>query len=243
MLLFALYFALPTSAQETIPIGEIITITVTADTPARLQFDAEIGLYYRITTQALTDEFDSVVALIAPDEVQVAYADDYILEDGTLSRDAQIERFAAIYDAPYTIRVDSFNGVTEGDVEVLVEVIDPFDLETDVDDAIITLTVTAEEHAVISLPQTFDAGIVQTITVRDASGNLDPILRLKNVDGELLAHNDDHTTADTTLSPFDARVSNFTVPEDGEYIIEVVDFIGNAGKFVIQIGQEIQTSP
>lgn len=244
IIVFTLIWILPTSAQQSIAVGEILTVTVTANEPAFLQFEAEANTYYRISTEALTDEFDTVVALIAPDTIQVAYEDDVVLEDGTISRNAVIKRYEAIYNDVYTIRVDSFNGATDGEVAVTIEAIDPYEVETDTDDdSTITLTVTVDENMIISLPQEFDAGITQTITVRDASGNLDPIVRLTNSDGEILARNDDHTSADTSLSPFDARISNFVVPNTGEYIIEVVDFIGNAGKFVIQIEVDSQTSP
>ncbi len=63
------------------------------------------------------------------------------------------------------------------------------------------------------------AGDVVTIGLQARNGTLDPVLYLLDAAGTQLAENDDAGT-DTT----DALISEFTLPEDGRYIIIATHF-------------------
>lgn len=68
------------------------------------------------------------------------------------------------------------------------------------------------------------AGQVITITmIAEGGAGLDPLLRLQNVNGTVLAENDD---ADDTTLGRDAQIVDFRLPSTGTYIIEAAQFDG-----------------
>lgn len=61
------------------------------------------------------------------------------------------------------------------------------------------------------------AGDLVTITMKNESGNLDPLVRLLTLDGKQIAVNDNATGAG--LKKSDAQIARFKLPADGYYII------------------------
>lgn len=243
----ALVFVSATASAQTVLVAnDPTTVTITADAPAILQFEAQAGDVVSLNTQALPDAtddentLDTTIALIAPDDTQLAYNDDTHLADATgtmaIERNAQLQAVVLPQDGQYRVRVDSFNGVSEGDVDVTLTFDDPFAAqiieETD-DTVIITLMLPAS--AIYSYPIALEAQTRMTITARDTSGTLDPIIQVRDSAGNIVVQNDDHTTPLVSLNVLDAQVTNWPVPEADEYIIEVVDFAGQAGTLQLTI--------
>ena len=75
------------------------------------------------------------------------------------------------------------------------------------------------------------AGQALTITMRPASGTLDPRLRLLGPDGALLAENDD---ADDPALGSSAQLARVTLPQAGVYTLEAGRFTG-AGRYTLTV--------
>lgn len=234
-----------TSAQE-MPMlqpGTPITLTLTADAPALLQFEGQAGAVVSLSAAAVEGDeaaLDTTLAVIAPDGAQIAYDDDThrISDTGEtlIERDAQLPALRLPLDGVYTVRVDSFNGVSEGAVRVSLRVVaDPFaqQIETTGDTTRIALTLPAQ--AVYQRRLSLEAGAQVTITARDTAGTLDPLLRLRDAQGDIVAQNDDHATGDPSLNVLDAQITAWTVPAGGDYTLEVLDFVGAAGTLHLTI--------
>ena len=80
------------------------------------------------------------------------------------------------------------------------------------------------------------AGQALTITMRPASGTLDPRLRLLGPDGALLAENDD---ADDPALGISAQLARVTLPQAGLYTLEAGRFAG-AGRYALTV---VEVSP
>jgi predicted nucleic acid-binding Zn-ribbon protein len=82
----------------------------------------------------------------------------------------------------------------------------------------------------------FNANELVTITALSQTPDFDTRLRLENLAGEALARNDDLESFDILPDVTDAQISNFIVPETGEYQIEVRAFSANqTGEFILMI--------
>ncbi len=91
-------------------------VTLSADGPVRVPL--MIPENTRVTITALGfDEVDTVLTLVNDAQQVVAYSDDRMIND-ELVRDAQL-----VYDqaGEYVLLVDSFNGVSVGRVELVIE--------------------------------------------------------------------------------------------------------------------------
>lgn len=75
------------------------------------------------------------------------------------------------------------------------------------------------------------AGQALTLTIRPASGTLDPQLRLVGPDGALVAENDD--AADPALGS-SAQLARVALPQAGTYTVEAVRFTG-AGSYTLAV--------
>lgn len=73
-----------------------------------------------------------------------------------------------------------------------------------------------------------------TITMLTQDGSLDPLLRVYDPNGNLLAENDD---AEDTALGFDAQIVDLQLPFNGEYIIEAGRFDGE-GSYLLRIESE-----
>lgn len=216
------------TAQETIEPNTPVTITL-GDDPAWLTYNGQAGEYITITTLTTASDTapDTTLEVLYPDGQRLNYNDDTILPDGNLKGDASIDNLLLPMDGNYQIRVDSFNGVTAGDVEVLL---------TQSDTTLDGLT--SDEHTIMRgdiqfgfpLTTTIDlkADTIVSIITRDTSGTLDPVLRVYAGD-DLLAFNDDHNTDNPTLDMLDAHISTLTLADDTSLSIVVTDFLGRAG--------------
>ncbi len=205
------------------------------DSPFWLSFEGNQGDRVTITTGTVNAEspVDTTLELLSPDNQRLAYADDVLLDDGTWDSHAQLVAIDLPESGTYLLRVDSFNGVSEGEVEVLL-VIDDLSLTIIDEDNITTIQATIKQNEVIQIEQFFEADSDITVRVKDVSGQLDPVLIIRDTDGTILHVSDDHKSDTLTLNRLDAQLT-FVVPDDGDYIIEIRDYLGHAGALEVLI--------
>jgi hypothetical protein len=128
----------------------------------------------------------------------------------------------------YVIRVQAFNGAQTGAVDVLLTT-RPRLLPCEPGEY------TLAAQTVTTCQLELEAGDRLTLTVRDTSGTLDPVLRLYDADRHLVALNDDHATFSTTLNVFDAALFDYQVTVTGRYDVQISDFSGAAGAFELSL--------
>jgi len=233
IVLLCLIFVLPSQAQERLVPGEPLTIALSAEAPTELTFSAEADEVITLETQTTgADAPDTIVWLLNPDARKIAYHDDTVLPDGSIQRDATLRDLLLRESGVYTVRVDSFNGVSTGTVTILLEKHprDRAQAEATADGLRLTVDLAAGSVFRYALD---DAMNTATITARDLSGTLDPVLQVFDAAGERIAQNDDHASADTRLNTLDAQI------RDTENVAEIAvwDFLGRAGtlEIIIQV--------
>lgn len=206
------------------------TVSITGDSRESITFTVdELALYVRLSVESLSEEIDPVVWIVDSRKRLLAYNDN--VDEGT---HAKIDNLYLLPDS-YTIFIDSFNGVSEGDVIVSLEIVDPFDMALRSSETSILINAFLPEDTVFSYDFPAKANDIITVTVRDVSGSLDPYLTIYDESGNLLIVNDDHQSTDLSLNIFDSRITEWDVPADGNYRIEVHDFSGNSGQFALTV--------
>ena len=225
-------------------------VRITPEEPALLTYEGRAGEFIDLTARSLPAEdaaedappFDSVISVLGPNLRKIAYNDDsHILEaDGSISiqRDAQIRQLRLPRDGSYTIRVDSFNGVSSGQVEILLSESTRFDETIADSDGQTRIDLTLPERAVYAYSFDLAASESLTISAIDPGTGIDPVLLLRNADGEIMAFNDDHGSMVLDLNVLDARLS-FTAEETGRYTLEAWDFLGSPGSLRILIQRSV----
>lgn len=210
----------------------VITLTGGAG-PVDLPVEVRDGEQITITARSLAADPIDVTLELLRDDRRVAFNDDHSTDiAGLASLDAAIVDFVPPAAGTYTLRIDSFNGAQSGDVEVSVQsspLVPPCDTPRQ------RVHVAANQISACWLQ--LDAGTALTISARDVSGTLDPVVALLDANSTVLASNDDHGSADLTLNVLDAKIAGYVVPADGEYTIQVRDFGSAAGVVEIVIEQ------
>ena len=206
-------------------------LTINSENRASVEYIVEDGAEY-VTIEVIAnnpENFDPVLWVVDSNNRLRAYNDNQ-----TDSSNARIENLLLTPDS-YAIWVDSFNGVSEGDVSLSILTVDPFSEIIETDDTTQSITVTLPEDMIYRYALDLNENDTVTISVRDISGTLDPYTQiLDNNEAEVIA-NDDHQTANLSLDVLDSLISDWTVSIDGLYIIEVRDFLGNSGQFELTI--------
>jgi hypothetical protein len=206
--------------------GAALTLTLDGQGPVVATFTADSGDRVTLTAQAL-DELDTTLELLGPNGRRVAFNDDHGTDAAALAAsDSRITRLTLDQAGDYVVRVDSFNGVTAGDVRLTLDVPPPPDAAA--------RDVLLLRGEALTIPLALDAGDRLTVTLSDPRGLRDPLLRLVAPDGALIGANDDHTSADLTLNLFDARL-DVTVDAAGEYRLELREFLGRGGLLALEI--------
>ncbi len=210
--MFTFIFALLLIQQPIIP-DQPITVMVGSE-PVKLIYTSEGDEYVTITPVDRTDEgtLDLIIA--------VRYGTDHLVYHD-LDAIPALEDLLLSKVGDYTITLHTFNGVQTGAVEVTLTtrprlmMCEPVEIEL-------------AAHTPYTCWLDLEASQQLTITARDVSGTLDPVLRLYIAD-ELLVLNDDHGMASIELNVFDAALLDFTVPASARYRVQVSDFAGATG--------------
>ncbi len=174
-----------------------------------------------------SDTLDVALRLLSPDGGEVAYRDGQDGQDLYGLFDAQIRTFTMTEAGVYTVRVERVDG--DGTYSLGINVDQGFELSAE-------LATSLRGMLVDSLPVqrwVFQgkAGQVLTVTMQSESGSLDPLLRLLDGSGSLLAENDD--AADTAMGK-DAQLVQVRLPQDGTYVLEAARFDGE-GEYTLVI--------
>ncbi len=174
-----------------------------------------------------TGALDVSLELIAPDGSVEAQNDDQEGVDLAVPVDAQIPNHVLAATGNYTVRVKAVDGSGPYNLGIVQDL--SFSLNSDgsteIDGKI--------EDALPKQRWTFEgtAGQVFTITMGVTSGTLDPLVRLLDADGNVLAENDD---ADDPELGKNAQIVQVTLPADGLYTLEAARFEGE-GDYVLLI--------
>jgi hypothetical protein len=269
LLVFGTTWAMPLRAQDDashatdmLIAGEMQTVMVNAETMVMLTYEAPEAQWVQITTRAHTPEgddlpVDTILIVRSDDEDVLAYVDDTLIvtddatsEGGipTLQNNARISALYLPSTGDYTVSVDSFNGVSEGAVDVTLFVVDAFnpmpieDIENEdaeSSDAENSIAITLPPARAYQQSITLGAGEALLISARDVQGDIDPILTLYDGAGAMLAQNDDHQSLlddvpeiapDLTLNNLDARLFyRNTSDQSLTLMFETRDFLGRTG--------------
>jgi hypothetical protein len=232
--------------NDPLVLGEARQITLSGEGPTLLVYTATAGEVVTMTARSLDKQAeddpndyrrDTVIDVLNPEGRRIAYNNDHQTEDpDLLEHDSVISKLVLREEGDYVIRVNTYGGVFDSDVEVLIKRDDLFDLDVqDEEDGALILTGSLPRWSVFRYTIPAVAGETLTITARDTSRTLDPILRLFDSDDELIAMNDDHGSQDLTLDVLDSRLLDVEIPADGDYTIQLTDFLGGEGKFEIRV--------
>ena len=227
----------PATAPLNININSPVNISLSTSAPALLNYKAAANETVTITARALEENnpVDPILTITDDGGTELATNDDHRTNRTDLNpRDSLIEDFTFPEAGRYTIVVTAFDGA--GDVEVLItdgsggtEVAQPVGdevIEGEVpDDSAYTHEIEASE------------GETLTIIVRATDNQLDPKVSLLDASGEVLIDNDDHTSVNAELSPYDSEITDFVIPETGTYTIEITGFAGIGGAFELTISR------
>lgn len=233
------------AAQETITLlpDQAVVVTVSADQPLQLLFEVdEPQTWVRVQARALADDplLDPVLWLTDEQYTLLAYDDNSAPDDDINPLLAALK----LEDAGrYRLFVDTFSGAGAGEIEVLLTLLDPFAVERDEADDALVLRVWLPAGEIFRMPLDVVGGESLTITARDLSGTLDPLLRLVAEDGTVLAQNDDHGGFDPALDVLDARIGEWVADEEQVVMLEVRDFLARAGRFELLIQPDATTNP
>lgn len=240
----------------------IVTLTGTA--PFDLLYTAAGDDTISVIARSMEEPgvVDTTVEVLTTSGTRLSFNDDHGgARSGLQAFDSVIEDLELPRAGDYVIRVTTFSGAGAGDVEVTVESDDadpgttaeevpsvvnpdasqlpnnaPAEGEPGATAKSETITGTLEAEGTYTHTFAATAGDVVTITVRAPSGSgLDPQVTLIGTDGDELAYNDDHDDTDSSLSSFDARILNFSLPETGDYTIEITGFLRTSGAFELTI--------
>jgi hypothetical protein len=214
------------------------TVTLSGEGAAEIPYEVDEPTVVTIIVRNLESEnpIDTTLQVLDPAGKPLAFNDDHHTTREDLSpTDSVLENLPLTAVGTYTLRLNSFNGVSKGEVELRIEAGDIYEarIEENGDTTIISAKLPAYGRYAYTFSS--EAGDTLTMTARDTSGTLDPVLRLRDSAGEVVAFNDDHTTFDLSLDTLDAQIVEFIVAETGDYTLEVTDFAGRAGTFELTL--------
>lgn len=249
---FTAWTAFPAAAQdEPLAPNSPLIIEMTDGKPIQLIFTAVGGETITVYARSLEDpeELDTTLEIIAPSGASIAENDDHDTDRMDLAQtDSLIADLMLAAAGDYTVIVDTFSGVAQGSIELLLttdSAAQPTPEPTTPDgvgtgDEIVDGSVTPGEL----FPYAFSAeeGETVTITVFGVNG-FDPRIRLVDSKGRVLAENDDHGTADQTLGRLDARIEAFSIVTSSVYTVEVSGFDNRGGDFTLEITRGTGSTP
>jgi hypothetical protein len=216
-----------THAQDETPLiqyGEVVSGTVTGNTPRTVyQFDALRCDFVALAVQTTSGDLDPMVTVVSPDGNVMLRQDD---ADGT--QDVAYQPLAIPQTGTYEVIVGRFGydlGTTTGTYELRIDRIgngsDP-NCALRYDDTVFYAIADALPEVVYSFRG--QAGDIIDVTMTRRSGTLDPYLKVVDVNGLILAANDDSNGSQN------AQISGFVIPAEGTYFIFATRYGLQAGE-------------
>lgn len=212
-----------------------VTVRVTADSPTLLRYTAPNAQVVSIFASVLddTDTLDPTLELFDTSGRRIAYADDVINRTtGEVDRSAQIDS-VPIEAGEYIIAVDSFNGVSEGEVRVSVMRMSSEGTLLGNDYALTdyAFNLWGWEPHTAALSDYIGQTVI--LSVWDPFSNLDPVIEVLDADGQIIARNDDHQGGPLMLGLFGARLEPFTLTKG--MTVRAYDALGRPGGLMMRI--------
>lgn len=233
------------TAQERLIIqhDQPLTIQLDGEGWTELTYTAASAEWVAISARSLEEAgvLDLTLEILGPQGRRVAggFADDHTTADSPYApTDALLPQLYLPAPGDYRLRINSFNGVSVGQAEVLVSEVDRFRVQSTETSDQRQLLVYLPANDIYYYTFAGQAGETLTITVRDTSGTLDLLLTLVDAEGTLLASNDDHPVFSTGLDLFDAALVGLTLPAGGVYTLEVRDFLGMSGTLEVLLDRQ-----
>ena len=223
------------------PEGETLPSTMSVDNlpqvvagePLRLQI-APGGVYVvyegegPVTISVLLLENDKpvdiVITVLDSEWQQVAY------HDGGDAGEETIARLDLGDSGPYIIWLNSFNGQQTGDVELLLTEIAVPSISAGDDSLIVDLFSGDVAQVMLDL----DSSASFHITARSLTEDRDVRLAIVNVDGTVIASNDDHESDDATLGLLDAAI-DLKVDDDAQLMLEIREYLGRSAQVEVAV--------
>ncbi len=209
--------------------GETLAISVTGDMRTSANVTIDEATYVSVQVRGETGTLDPVVWIVDSNKRLIAYND-----NGAEAGNALINNLYLLPDS-YRVYVDSFNGVSDEEVTLSLNIVDPFDTAIEMTDNLVTINATLPEDSIFEYDFSASAGDVMTLIARDTSGTLDTYLSIYDESANLIVSNDDHQSTDLSLNLFDSKISEWIAPADGVYTLRVHDFAGKPGQFELII--------
>ncbi len=227
--------------------GETNTVVFSSE-PVSLTYEGVEGEVITITVSSEDGALDTTLTLINPDGDEVGFNDDHDTDFDLNRFDSALTDVELDSDGVYTIVINTFSGSGEGSILVTVESSlsggsgeDEGGKEGDSGSAQggegAPIVVVGDVPDDETFEYTFEGveGDIVTITARATDNSLDPVTTLIGPDGDEVASNDDHDDDDPDLERFDSRISEFELPETGEYTVSVRGFGGFGGELELTI--------
>ena len=218
-----------TPADDTQVINDSINPNGTYAAP----LDANAGDVYTITVVATSADFDPRVVVYLND-TYIIDNDDYGTNDPALQQtDSRIYDWIVTEAGSYEIDVRGYKD-SAGSFTLTIDKVAtgaPTGLPSE---QVALGTVKSRE----TFTQKFEAqaGDYVTITARALTTDFDPYVALVDAAGTVLIDNDNHGTSSSRLGFYDAWISNYHIPADGTYTVEVSGSTDVAGSFGLTIG-------
>lgn len=186
-------------------------------------FDGFKGQQITLTALDLnqTETFDLALRLLGPDGSEEAFNDNDETR-GTL--DSQISDHLLQQDGRYMVVVERVAG--EGEYTLGLVLPRLVDVPVELLRGELFAAAPAQRWAFAGR-----AGQRLTITLSAVSGDLDPLLRLRDASGAVIAENDD---ADDPALGRDSQLVDVRLPAGGTYVIEAASYSG-AGRYLLEI--------
>ncbi len=211
--------------------------------PVSLTYEGTEGEIVTITVSSEDGSLDPTLTLLNPDGDEIGFNDDH-------NSDLDLNRFDSALidveldsDGVYTLVINTFSGSGDGMILVTLDSGASGDDEGGKDGGSSQggegspIVVEGEVPDDETFEYTFEGveGDIVTITARATDNSLDPVTTLLGPDGDEVASNDDHDDDDPDLERFDSRISEFELPETGEYTVSVRGFGGFGGELELTI--------
>jgi hypothetical protein len=213
---------MPRSQLPQISLDEPMTLSLEGDGPVGVIYEGEGPIYISANPVDADAPLDVVLSVLDAEFNQIAYQDD--ASEGK----EQISSLSLPTTVPYTIQVDSFNGLQTGDVELVVSqpelsLVDNGSVEMDL-----------AQGGVLKLALPVSAGTEYIVTARSLDADHDLRLSVYDEDGEQVTSNDDHNSEGESLGSLDARVI-FSAEADVIFSLEITEFLGRATRIAIDV--------
>ncbi len=209
--------------------GDVVLGTISEDTfLVEYTFEARAGDVVTIGLTAISGDLDTLLTLYDSNGNELTSNDD--VEMGNTN--SRIEAYEFVDGGTYTIQATRLSerfGNTTGDFNLSLEQVRG--VETLTDPVAISYGETVQgriEGDVYVLEYTFEGQVDDVIGVRMnvISGDLDPLLYLRDSGGNILTENNDDPDGGETL---DSYIGNFALPANGTYTLVATRFQEDLG--------------